>query len=74
MISFHFHHQNKRLRTNKFKNNFINRENKINLKTYEKVKIAKTYIEKKYRMKHILETEKKKGNQITNLNNSTNLY
>ncbi len=38
---------------------FINslRENKINMRTYEKVKIAKNFIEKKYRMKHILEAE-----------------
>lgn len=31
------------------------------MKTYERVKIAKAYIEKKYRMKKEEETEKRKG-------------
>jgi hypothetical protein len=35
--------------------------------TYERVKIAKEYIEKKYRLKKEEETEKKKG-KIKNLN------
>ena len=39
----------------------IIRENKITSKTYEKVKIARAYIEKKYKMKKIQEDEKKKG-------------
>ena len=46
----------------------INREKKISLTTYERVKIAKAYIEKKYRLKKEEETEKKKGNIINNLN------
>ena len=37
------------------------REKLISLKTYERVKIAKSYIEKKYKMKHVKELEKKRG-------------
>lgn len=46
----------------------IHREKKISLTTYERVKIAKAYIEKKYRLKKEEEREKKKGNTIHNLN------
>ena len=46
----------------------IHREKKISLTTYERVKIAKAYIEKKYRLKKEEEREKKKGNTINNLN------
>lgn len=37
------------------------RQNKISEKTYEKVKIAKSVIEKKYKMKKVEEFEKKRG-------------
>ena len=37
------------------------REGQISQKTFERVKIAKSYIEKKYKMKLAKELEKKKG-------------
>jgi hypothetical protein len=37
------------------------REKLISQKTYDRVKIAKSYIEKKYKMKHVKELEKKRG-------------
>jgi len=37
------------------------REKKINMMTYERVRVAKEYIEKKYRLKKEEEQEKKKG-------------
>ena len=39
---------------------FHNREKKINMITYERVRVAKEYIEKKYRLKKEEEQEKKK--------------
>ena len=42
-------------------NNFFNRQKKIKMITYERVKVAKQYIEKKYRLKKQEEEEKKKG-------------
>ena len=36
------------------------REKKINMMTYERVRVAKGYIEKKYRLKKVEEQEKKK--------------
>lgn len=39
----------------------------ITSKTYDRVKIAKSYIEKKYSLRKIKEEEKKKGNNITRL-------
>ena len=39
---------------------FYNREKKINMITYERVRVAKEYIEKKYRLKKEEEQEKKK--------------
>jgi hypothetical protein len=40
------------------------REKKINMMTYERVRVAKEYIEKKYRLKTMEEQEKKKGKII----------
>ena len=40
------------------------REKKINMMTYERVRVAKEYIEKKYRLKKEEEQEKKKGKKI----------
>jgi len=37
------------------------RQKKIKLTTYQKVKVAKEYIEKKYRLKKQEEEEKKRG-------------
>jgi hypothetical protein len=37
------------------------REKKISQLTYERVKIAKSYIEKKYQMKRVKEEGKKRG-------------
>jgi hypothetical protein len=37
------------------------REKKISQRTYDRVNIAKSYIEKKYKMKKEKEEEKKKG-------------
>jgi hypothetical protein len=37
------------------------REKKISQKTYDRVKVAQNYIEKKYRMKKQEEEEKRKG-------------
>ena len=38
------------------------KEGKISTKTYDRVNIAKSYIEKKYSMKKTQEEEKRKGN------------
>jgi len=40
---------------------FFFRQKKIKMITYERVKVAKEYIEKKYRLKKQEEDEKKKG-------------
>jgi hypothetical protein len=37
------------------------RKKQISQRTYDRVKIAKNYIEKKYKMKKFQEEEKKKG-------------
>jgi len=42
--------------------NQLLKEGKITSKTLDKVKIAKSYIEKKYTIKKANEEEKKKGN------------
>lgn len=46
--------------------NQLHQEGKISHKTYESVKIAKSYIEKKYSMKRIKEEKKKKEWDIIN--------
>lgn len=38
------------------------KDKKISQKTYDRVKISKSYIEKKYSLRKIKEEEKKKGN------------
>ena len=54
------------------------RQKKIKMITYERVKVAKEYIEKKYRLKKQEEEEKKKGkiiiNYIFNANNRLECY
>ena len=45
------------MKKNKKKSKYL----KINMMTYERVRVAKEYIEKKYRLKKEEEQEKKKG-------------